>query len=171
MNALLKYFLDLCLLRAAPQDLPVSQTLLALTIAANLLTSLLLSLSMRLDTAPTLLQSALEILLLLGLLRLVLNLSGRGARFMQSASAAMGASALLAVVAVPVVSLAGSESGDLALLAGLSMLGLLIWNVLVLGHILRHALEIRLGQGVMGALAYTFATYALMGALFPPTPG
>ncbi len=167
MNALLKYFVDLCLLRAAPQDLPVSQTLLNLTIVANLLTSLMLSLSMQMETAPTILQGALEIVLLLGLLWLVLNLTGRSERFVQSAAAAMGSSALLGIVALPVVSLAGSSEEGLALVAGLSMLGLVIWSILVLGHIMRHALEIRLGQGVMVALAYTFTSYSLMGLLFP----
>jgi len=170
MNALLKYFVDLCLMRAAPQDLPASGTLLKVTIAANLLVSLLLSLSMQLETAPTLLQGALEIALLLALLWLVLNLTGHNERFIQAASAAMGSSALLGIAALPLVSLAGSSNEDLALLAGLSMLALVIWSIVVLGHILRHALDIRHSQGVLAALAYTFASYALMGLLFPAPP-
>lgn len=167
MNALLKYFMDLCLLRAAPQDLPASQTLLRLTVAANVLVSVVLTLSMRLDTAPTLLQSLLEILLLLGLLWLVLRLTDRSGRFLQCAAAAMGSSALLGVLALPVIPMATRGEGDTALLGGLLMLGLVIWSVLVLGHILRHALEVPLGRGVLLAMMYTFASYALMGVLFP----
>jgi hypothetical protein len=170
MNVLLKYFVDLCLLRTGPQDLPASPTLFRLAIAADVLISLLLSLSMRLETGPTILQGFVEIALLLALLWLVLNLTNNRARFLQSATAALGSSALLGVAALPVISLAGSSDEDLALLAGLSMLGLVIWSIVVLGHILRHALEIRQGQGVMLAVGYTFFSYALMGLLFPATP-
>jgi len=171
MNPLLKIFVDLCLLRSAPQDLPASLWLLKLTVAANLLASLVLSLGMQLDFVLTLAQGALEIALLLGLIWLVLNLTSHLERFVQTATAAMGCSALLGLAAIPVVSLAGSDNEDLALLAGLSMLALLIWSIVVLGHVLRHALEIRHGQGVMLATAYTFGSYALLGLLFPASSG
>ena len=79
-----------------------------------------------------------------------------------------GASALLGLFALaPLGLVAGAESRGETSLAGLPLLVLLFWSLLVTGHILRHGFDLRLGQGVLIAVAYNLLASALVNSLFP----
>jgi hypothetical protein len=53
--------------------------------------------------------------------------------------------------------------------AVLLFLALVVWSILVAGHILRHTFGLRLGQGVAIAVVYNFLAYSLLGSLFSGT--
>ena len=168
MEALIRFFLELCLLRRVPQDLPASSTLLGLVLAINLVASLLVGLAADLSAPIALGQGLADALLTLGLLHLALRLTRHPARFVQLATALLGAGALLSLVAVaPLMLLSGAESRGETSLAGLPLLVLLFWSLLVTGHILRHGLDLRLGQGVLIAVAYNLPASTLINALIP----
>ena len=168
MEALSRFFVELCLLRRGPQDLPASSTLLGLILAINLVASLLVGLAADLSAPIALGQGLADALLTLGLLHLALRLTRHPARFVQLATALLGAGALLSLVAVaPLVLLSGAESRGETSLAGLPLLVLLFWSLLVTGHILRHGLDLRLGQGVLIAVAYNLLASTLINALIP----
>ena len=109
MNALLTYFVRLCLLRSTPQQLPASPTLFWISLGANLLAGVLLVAAARADLFQALLEGLADSLLLLLLLWLALWLRARGGRFVQSATAFLGASTLLALIAVPLLALRRSR--------------------------------------------------------------
>jgi len=168
MEALIRFFLELSLLRRVPQDLPASSTLLGLVLAINLVASLLVGLAADLSAPIALGQGLADALLTLGLLHLALTLTRRPARFVQLATALLGAGALLSLVAVaPLMLLSGAESRGETSLAGLPLLVLLFWSLLVTGHILRHGLDLHLGQGVLIAVAYNLLASALVNSLLP----
>lgn len=168
MAALIRFFLELCLLRRAPQDLPGSSTLLGLVLAINLGASLLVGLAADLSAPVALGQGLADALLTLGLLHLALSLTRHPARFLQLATALLGAGALLSLVAVaPLLLLSGAESRGETSLAGLPLLVLLFWSLLVTGHILRHGLDLRLGQGVLIAVGYNLLASTLINSLLP----
>ena len=168
MEALSRFFVELCLLRRGPQDLPASSTLLGLILAINLVASLLVGLAADLSAPIALGQGLADALLTLGLLHLALRLTRHPARFVQLATALLGAGALLSLVAVaPLMLLSGAESRGETSLAGLPLLVLLFWSLLVTGHILRHGLDLRLGQGVLIAVAYNLLASTLINALIP----
>ncbi|NCA90335.1 MAG: hypothetical protein EOM92_15955 [Gammaproteobacteria bacterium] len=168
MAALIRFFLELCLLRRAPQDLPGSSTLLGLVLAINLGASLLVGLAADLSAPVALGQGLADALLTLGLLHLALSLTRHPARFLQLATALLGAGALLSLVAVaPLLLLSGAESRGETSLAGLPLLVLLFWSLLVTGHILRHGLDLRLGQGVLIAVGYNLLASTLINTLLP----
>jgi len=50
---------------------------------------------------------------------------------------------------------------------GFALLGLLAWTLLVIGHILRHALEVHLAVGTGLGLLYVIVSWRVMTALFP----
>ncbi len=173
MEALIRFFVELCLLRRAPQDLPGSSALLGLILVVNLVASWLVGLAADLSAPVALGQGLADALLSLGLLHLGLSLTRRPARFLQLATALLGAGALLSLVAVaPLLLLSGAESrgaesrGETSL-AGLPLLFLLVWSLLVTGHILRHGFDLRLGQGVLIAVAYNLFASTLINTLFP----
>ena len=166
MNALFNYFVNLCLLRAAPQDLPSSSALLGVVFVINALIGTLLMATTELGPGLALVESVFELGLMLGVLRIALFLRGHPARFNQSATAVMGSSILMSLLALPllaggVASGGGTDAGGVMLL-----LGMVVWSVVILGHILRYTFDLTPGQGVAVAALYSFASYQLTTSLF-----
>ena len=169
MNALLTYFVRLCLLRSTPQQLPASSSLLWLSLFANLLAGVLLVAGAGADLFLALLEGLADSLLLLLMLWLALRWQRHGGRFLQSGTAFLGASTLLALVAVPLLAFTGAQGGSQPLgeLAGILLLALIIWNMVVFGHILRHSFDVSLSLGIAFAVLYTLFSYQVMSLLFP----
>jgi hypothetical protein len=46
------------------------------------------------------------------------------------------------------------------------MLVLIFWNIVVIGHILRHAFEVDLNMGIGAAVLYTLVTWNITHLLF-----
>ena len=164
---LLNFFVDLCLLRRAPQDLPASQSLLVVVLVVNALAGIVLGVQTWAGAGVALAATALDIAVLLGLLWTALRMRGVTPRFTQAATALLGAGILFTLLAMPLQPLLDTpeeiEGGALLYLL------LLIWVQLVYGHVLRHALNVTLVAGVGLALVYTF-TSAVMIELFFPLP-
>ena len=167
MLRLIQSLFEVCLLRRAPQDLPASSAFLVMTFLASLLTGTMLASSTGLSPGLGRAQSLADAAFMLVLLYVALYLLDRLPRFRQSATALLGSSALLGLIAaVPLALLPegaeGRESGGAALL----FLALIAWSILVTGHILRHTFELSLGQGVGVAVLYSFLAYSLLGGIF-----
>ena len=162
---LLNFFLDLCLLRRAPQDLPASQSLLVVVLIVNALVGIVLGIQTWAGAGTALAATALDIGVLLGLLWVALQVRSVTPRFTQSATALLGAGTLFTLLAMPLQPLLDTpeeiEAGALLYLL------LLIWVQLVYGHVLRHALNVSLVSGVALSLVYTFTSAVLIELLFP----
>lgn len=154
LDLLLRSLLDIALLRAGPQDVPYSPALVGLTAAVAAAVSYPAISTFSPGSDP-----ALQLLVLIGFnaafAYAVLQLRGLGARFVQTATALFGTDALITAVALPLLRLSGAPESQ-APAAVLVFIGLLFWNLAVVGHIFRHALSVAMGAGVMVALAYTF---------------
>jgi hypothetical protein len=168
LSALVYFFFELCLLRRAPQDLPASSALLGVALAADLSAGALLARTAGVAIGVGLAQSLVDVVLTLSLLYSGLGLTRHRARFVQTATAVLGSGALLGVLAlVPVGLLPSDAESQGAFLGGILFLALIGWSVLVTGHILRHAFELTLAQGVGIAVAYNVFLYWLVAVLFP----
>lgn len=172
MQALIRFFAELCLLRRAPQDLPASETLFRLALAVNLLTGLLLGLVTGQPLLASLTQGIAELALELGLLYGALRLTRHLGRFIQAGTALLGSGTLIGLVALFPLTLnpTGSEESEAAALGAFLLLVVLAWNLVVTGHIVRHTFGIRLGQGIAIAIAYEFLAITLIGSLFVSGP-
>ncbi|MBL3589057.1 MAG: hypothetical protein JMN24_04580 [gamma proteobacterium endosymbiont of Lamellibrachia anaximandri] len=166
MKALLNFFVDLCLLRAAPQDLPASGVILAGTFLLNILVSLLMIVDARHGPGLALIESLFETFLMLVVLYLALRTRRLRGRFQQSATALMGSGLLLGLLALPLVAWSHrSESTEASLL----LLLLIIWSIVVLGHIIRHTFGLTLNIGVALGVLYTMLAWSMVARLFPVT--
>jgi len=168
MLYLARIWFDICLWRAAPQDLPASGPLLVLTLACYLLVSLLVSLgSYGLAGAAAL--ALLDLGLLSGFVLVLLYLQDKTARINQTLSALAGTGSLLGVFALPLVWWVQPETPpeQVPALLTLLWLALLVWNLLVMGHIMRHALSSSFPVGFGVALLYVLLSMQVIGALFP----
>ena len=171
MKALLLAFFDICRLRRAPQDIPASPHLLALSVTAYaLLSCLLQGLSEPVDLAVS--SALLEIAVLMLFVQCLLLLKGRPARWMQTMTALAGAGIILSLIALPLSLFAGVGSGAALVEYNLAITLLLMlagWGVVVMGHVLRHALETHAALAFMLALVYLFLLVYLTLTLLPPT--
>lgn len=167
MQALIRFFVELCALGRTPQQLPASEALLGVVLAADLVADLLVGLMAGQGPGTSLLQGAAEIALMLGALQLALRIVKHPGRFLQAATALLGSSALIGLLALIPLSMnpTGSATTDLAALGALLFLALVLWSLVVTGHILRHTFDLTLGQGAAIALAFEILAVALIGSL------
>ncbi len=86
MQSLIKCLIDICLLRAAPQDLPASPRLMWLCLGAYLLSNLALS-SFDAGLGRGMLMAVADSAVLAAFLRLALRWRGHAARFVQTFTA------------------------------------------------------------------------------------
>lgn len=160
------------LLRAGPQSLPVSSVLLMLLLAGYFLLQTISGLNY-FSLPQSAMASALDIALLAVFIQVSLQLNGKAARFHQTLLAAVGSWLLLGIVALPfifVLADARNVGADPGIALWLLM-GILIWSLTVLGHVLRHALEIPLSLALVLVVLYFLISQTLLELLVPmPAP-
>ncbi len=168
MHKLLNVFVNICLLRAGPQDVPAASVVLALATGAYVGIGILVALASY-PLIQALLLSALDTLLLAVIAQLGLRWRGHAQRFQQTFSALTGSGALLSLVSWPfmLILLRLPEGAADAALPSLLIVLLMFWNIAVIAHILRRALSSSYAVGVLLALLYAIVSWNLGTLLFP----
>ena len=171
MASVLQLFVDMVRLRTRPQDLPASDGLLIGSVVAVIVASLLAIRQLYpvdLALARTGLDLALQFAFVTGALRM----TGHPERFRQTFTALCGTGAILVLLTWPLLDILidRTPADDLFLLALLLLFGVYGWSVTVIGHILRHALDLSLRRGVLIALGYVLLSTAIADTLVP-VPG
>ncbi|MFN2308962.1 MAG: hypothetical protein ABR553_04405 [Gammaproteobacteria bacterium] len=159
---------EICLLRTGPQDLPAAPRFLALMVTGYLLVNVLISrLSFGLGAALAV--SALDALLLAAFTQLLLRLAAKPERFNQTLAALAGTGMLLGLIAFPLIQglTAAQTAGEANAGLALAWLAVLVWSLLILGHILRHALSIPLMTGVGLGVLYSLLSVMIVRGVFP----
>ncbi len=155
--------LRIALLRAGPQDLPFSTGLMGLLIALTAAINYPVIARYTPEAEP-LLQIVLLLAYNLGFLGAALWIRGHGARFVQAATAIFGTDVIISTVALPVLLIIGSPN-DANALAAISFLILIIWNIAIVNHILRAALDLGSGITLGITLVYIFGASAFVRAV------
>jgi hypothetical protein len=149
-------------LKSGPQDLPsgkaLAWTLMLLYIAQGFLASMVLNES---DAAP---RTILAVAVQIGAITALLNFRNLALRLPQTISALAGTGFYFGLISIVILTQADPEKTqpDLALI----YLALFIWSLLVDAHIYRHALSIKLGQGMLVAVTIFIANYVLLKSVF-----
>jgi hypothetical protein len=163
MNQLLKTFMDICLLRAGPQDLPASRFLLALTLVMHAALGVVFAL-FTLPLPQGFVAAAIGTALLVGVVQALLLVHGKAERVQQTATALAGSEILLGLLALlPTAWFYAVESNDARVLPSLLSLLAIVWSVVVTVHIFRAALQVSQGMALLFALGYTIMAYSVMG--------
>lgn len=161
-------FIDICLYRRGPQDVPASWLLFGLALAAYLLVGEVL-LIVEADWLEAALQAAVEAVLLLGFCWLVLWFHGKQVRFLQSATALLATDAVISTPGALILQW-WTAHPEIRLFQ-MALFALMIWHITVVAHILRHALSRPLFHGLALAVLYIIISYQIMSALFSPSVG
>ena len=172
MQALLKVFWDIALWRRGPRDLPPSRALLAIVALLYVVTSAIQSL---LIDGPGLAvaRGVADVAFTVAVFWLCLAVTRRRHRLLQTLTAVLGTGTLLALPMIGLFLAADAlgPDGPLAAALKLLLLPLLIWDLCVLAHIARLALEAPLIAGVAVATSYYLVGYLLLERLLPATVG
>ena len=168
LRAIINPFLQICLLRRGPQDLPTSGILLAIALTAHTVMSILLS-KVSLSALSALLSGVLDTVLLVALTVVLLYVQRRNSRVVQTVTALAGTGAIITFIALPISGwLHGADraagEGGFALLLLLILTG---WSLAVVGHIFRHALSIPYFLGLVLAIVFYWISISVFRALFP----
>ena len=162
-------FWGICAVKAAPQDLPASSFLLGLALLAYLVTGVVVA-AFQWPLSQAILAAFLDTVFLTVLSRVLLWARMLSGRFVQTLTALAGSGAVMTVIALPLVmwqSLVGATDANAPTLPSWLLMIWMIWNVVVVGHILRHALSTVLPLGIGLAAVYAYITFQLMRIFLP----
>lgn len=156
MLKLFKLYVDICLLRAGPQDLPATQSMLALSLLAYTATSIAISV-MTQSFGSAIVYGLADTLTLAALTYTLLMLRRLPQRLTQTLSALAGTGVVIGLFTLPLVLL---QNVPLLLL-----LLIMVWSLTVIGHILHHALNVSLPMGILASTGYLLTSLALASLL------
>ena len=162
----LKPLLDICLFQAKPQDLPASNTLVGIAAVAAIVTNVLTHRSHG-YTSQVIAMSAAQVVVFGLAIWVVLRLKLKAERFPQTVTAIFGASALLQLVAWPIVGwlYRVKESPD-ASMPMMLLFALSIWVLAVAVYVMKQALELGTGASFLITLACQVFTLLVVFILF-----
>lgn len=168
LGILWQSFFAICCFDKKPQDLPASKELCLVTVVSYLTSSFFLTLLTQ--TVNTALLSAIIDTTLLALLTAAtLGLKGLSQRWLQVSTALFGTGFLFSIAAIPLSYLLSAlpQESPLVFLVFLFVISLLLWNIGVMAHILKHALSSSMVLAVMLALSYVCVITMTVTSLFP----
>lgn len=168
MTRPLRTYLDIVLFRQGPEDLPVSQTLLFVTIAASILLGLAFDALLPLPEFNRVGVAVVEALFNAAWYWALMRLARRPERFVQMASAIFG----VAIVMLPLYTLAkwltiGHEPKDLPPLVMFVVLVVQIWLLAVNARILQSATQWPLAACIGVTLLREVLLLMVVAAVFP----
>ena len=155
--SLLKLFISICLLKKGPEDIPASPVLLKMVVAFYLAVSTLLYWVQNGAWLNGVIHAVAEFLVAWGAVGALLWVSGFANRFLQTMIGLLGCDALIALVAIPIISLSDGSALILVLIG---------WSIAITGHVFRRSLSHSLSFGVGVALLYNFLSYQIIVSLF-----
>lgn len=154
-------FIDLCLLRAQPQDLSGTVPLLVGALIAHVTVDVI----SLLDVLPAFQAFAgaiVDTVLLVAVAHMALLARNAGNRALKTVTALAGCGAIMSACAVVATALLRDSVAP-----GWIVLPFVIWYVLVYGHIVRHAFAIPFGLATAFAALYLVLSIGVSGAMFP----
>ncbi|MGI9330097.1 MAG: hypothetical protein ACR2QB_05220 [Gammaproteobacteria bacterium] len=173
MYELFKVFGSIVLRRLGPEDLPSSGFLLGLTAAIYVLAQIPVALPAFGTVGNVASALAVDLSLMVACLWALLRVTGYGSRYQQTLTALLGTSALLSLASVPftlwLLSSADAPVGSTAF-PNAMILAIIIWSLVVNGHILGRALSRSFGIGLLVAITYFFLQSTLLSEFISADP-
>jgi len=169
VGKILLRFIDICRLKAAPQDLPSSKLLMSFTLLAYGMVALMLTEGEKgLGIATQV--AVVDTLILAGLAYIVLWVRDFTERYVQVLTAMAGCIALLELLLWPLLMMQQYGAGDggtfFIVIATILLWAWLIWQVAIIATIFKHGLDTSIWMALIIAFFYIFLSYRVMRTLF-----
>ncbi|MGQ0658266.1 MAG: hypothetical protein ACT4NU_09255 [Chromatiales bacterium] len=170
--ALARAYLDICLFRRGPQDLPASQWLMGVTLGTYALAGFAL-LSFEFAPHLALLAAVADAGVLWAGTVLLLNLFRHPRRAAQTVTALAGTGLIITVIAIPLafwLTFGHAPDSDLAV-PGVLWLVLFGWNVLVTARVLQQAFSTSFTIALVTAIVFIFLSQQAISVIVPEATG
>lgn len=165
---LIRSFFDICLFNKAPQDIPVSTLLFSICILSYTSSSILLTLSFQ-DVGDAGISGLVDVFLVLFITYILLQIRKYPERWIQTCTALLGVGTIFALMALPFYLALAYEGldGNNNFLLSIAIISLILWNISVMAHILRHALNTLFAGGILISLFYIFVISGIVMTIAP----
>lgn len=167
-------FFDICRFKKRPQDIPASKNLLMLCILIYGLLSIFIA-GLYQETEQAILGSFIELGLLLLFSWAMLKTSGKAVRWLQTVTAMIGTNLIINIIALPAhVFVSFDDVSELVIDNSAQSFGLLMlaalacWNIVIMSHILKNALETHFAIALFLAFTYIWIVFSFTSAVMPP---
>jgi len=168
MKAIVRTCWEICLLRQGPQVFPRSAILLAIMLVLYMLTDTVIGLSEGIYNWKLLIESLLDIGMLIAYCTAILSARRLMGRINQTLVALLGTGILLMWFNLPFLALVAQiKFPYLQLPAYFGMISLFVWSIAVMAHILRQAMNIPNYLALLLAAPYQIFNLLLLYWLFP----
>lgn len=167
MEKLIRPFAQLALLRIGPQDLPFDPALERFVVIGYFFAGVAVSLLVHDTPGRAMVAAGTDTFLMVLMTQMALYATGRATRRCQTLSALAGTSLLITLFSIPLVALYSFGGGAANDIISLMLLGLALWNITIIGSILRHAFEIPLFAGIAIAMLYMYLSFFILQLLLP----
>ena len=163
MSALLRQYFDIAFLMGRPQELPGGEQQMRIGVALALVTYVV-AIAGGFGLSRAVLLAVLDIGITGVVLRAALQLTGHPGRFEQAFGGYCGAAAFVNAATIPIYLGRGGEG------SGFAEFVLLVWNLSLLGHVIRHTFEVRLATSILVAFAYAVMLMLALDSVIPAGP-
>lgn len=160
MNRWIKYFFDICLLRAGPQDAPSSKSAMQLTVFFYWATGTAL-ISLNQSPMAAVLIALIQTILGVFFINLALWIRKFPERYAQTLTAFAGSGIIISLVAFPVLAWLSQVGDAYQWLYSVFWLSLVIWETVIVATIFKNALEIPMVASTGVALILMFMSFAI----------
>lgn len=165
-------FFEICRLNKGPQDIPASKNLLTLCLVGyGLLSVQLAALSQPIEKAVF--AGVMEVALIMIFSLALLQIRGKSERWVQMVTALAGTGIIISILALPLYLFIGIGGEEAMASSGVRALGLLFlavlacWNITIMGHILKNALDINMFSAIILAISYIWVIFSFTAAIMP----
>ncbi len=163
---LLRQLIQLCLLRIGPEDLPGDARLPWVLAAGYVLSGGLLFMAKE-GFASGMMRAALDAALLAGFVWGALKMREYPERFNQTYAALLGISLVMTLLSWPVFNAVPDEMvADKLHPAQIGMLALLLWSLIAQGQVVRRALDVNAGMGLLLVFVYFMLSSLTIAVIF-----
>jgi hypothetical protein len=159
-------FIDLCLFRANPSDLPASPSLLKITLLSYFTLGVIIN---QLDATwlTSLFVSLADVLIMVMVAYLLLNYRGFQARYTQTLTALAGTGCCISIIGFPILwqfYQLDSEKQAVSFLL-LLLVALLLWSLMITAQIFRYSLDVKPGTATMITIIYIIISMVVTGLI------
>lgn len=165
MQQLFKLFWEICLLRRGPQDVPAAHVLFWPLVIVGLIVDLLIAVNF-VDFQSALPMIITSTVVLFGVVIVLLYISGYGNRILQTLTALVGTGLIFSLIRLPLMLIIKLVPGNTGTF-GFIEIFILVWGLVVIAHILRHALSIQLFLAAALTFGYFMLSYQLVNYFIP----
>lgn len=166
-------FYEMCRLKKRPQDIPASKNLLTICVLFYSGLSIFIA-DLYQETELAVLSSIIELGLILLFSWALLQASGKAVRWLQTATALIGTNLIINILALPAYVLVSfKDLNELGSSSGPQSFGLLVlaalacWNIVIMAHILRHAIETHFAIALFLAITYIWIAFSFTASVMP----